>query len=94
MRYCPNRNSIKKFADFQVIVKYKYIFLLNTLYQLKNDGSKFFCRLNNDEKCEVCIINLDFCDFEKNFFGKMSYRKYLENYISKRYRHLSNLFYS
>lgn len=68
---------------------------MNTLLQIKFNGEKYcFCNtLENEEKCQLCLIPLIFCDFEKDLNDNMMDLEYLQNDQSKLYPYLSKLFY-
>lgn len=72
-----------------------FFFLMNTLLQIKFDRYRYcFCdTLDNEEKCQFCVISTEFCDFEKDLNDNMIELEYLQNYQSQLYSYLCKLFY-
>ena len=72
-----------------------YFFLMNTLLQIECDGEKHcFCdTLENEEKCQLCVIPIFFCNFEKDLNNNKMNAQYLQSYKSKLYPYLSKLFF-
>ena len=68
---------------------------MNTLLQTKFDGEKYsFCdTLENEEKCQLCVIPIVFCNFERGLNNNKMNSQYLQKYLSKLYPYLSKLLY-
>ena len=87
--------TIKKNNGFKSIYELVY-FLINCLLQIKSKIRSFcFCEeYKNGRKCELCLINSDFNDFEDIIKVKIIDRDFLLDYHRKLIPYLCKLFYA
>ena len=85
----------KKINRFKSTYSFAY-FLINCLFSIKYKSWSYCFRIdyNNQKKCELCVINDDFGDFENVVFEKILDRDFLLDYHNKLYSYLRRLFFA
>ena len=66
---------------------------MDTLLKIKYSGVSYCYGDLNQERCQICLITVDFCSFENELNNNMMNVDLLKSYQIKLYSYLTKLFY-